>query len=80
MIAERRRPRPLIPPAYEFSLKHRAALQLLANAIEHLGSAAVALHTPQERQANLNATQILWRCRELVLLAAERHPYQGGAQ
>lgn len=80
MIAERRRRRPLIPPAYEFSIRQRAAIQLLTNAIEHLASAAVALHTPQERQANQHATQILWRCRELVLLAAERHPYQGGAE
>ena len=72
MIAERRRPRPVIPPAYEFSIKQRAALQLLNNAVEHLGSAAVALRTPQQQQANHHAAQILWRCRELVLLAAER--------
>lgn len=80
MIAERRRLRPLIPSAYEFSIRQRAGIQLLTNAIEHLASAAVAVHTPQERQANLNATQILWRCRELVLLAGEHRPYQGGAQ
>lgn len=80
MIAERRRISPLIPPAYEFSIRQRAAIQLLTNALEHLGSAAVALRTHLERQANLNATQILWRCRELVLLAAERHPFEGGAQ
>ena len=80
MIAERRRARPLIPPAYEFSIRQRAAIQLLNNAIEHLESAALAIRTPQERQANMNATQILWRCRELVLLAAERHPFEGGAQ
>ena len=72
MIAERRRTSPVMPPAYEFSIKQRAGLQLLTNAIEHLESATVALHTPQDRQANRHATQILWRCRELVLLAAER--------
>ena len=72
MIAERRRPSPVIPPAYEFSIRQRAGIQLLTNAIEHLGSAAVALYTPQEQEANRHAEQILWRCRELVLLAAER--------
>ena len=72
MIAERRRPCVPIPPAYEFSIRQRAGLQLLTNAIEHLESATFALHTPQDRQANRHATQILWRCRELVLLAAER--------
>ena len=80
MIAERRRTHPVVPPDYEFSIRQRAAIQLLTNAIEHLASAAAALHAPEERQANLDATQILWRCRELVLLAAERYPYQGGAQ
>ena len=80
MIVERRRTSTAIPPAYEFSIRQRAAIQLLTNAIEHLESATVALHTPQERQANRHAAQILWQCRELVLLAAERQPYQGGAQ
>ncbi len=57
---------------YEFSIRQRAAIQLLTNAIEHLGSATVSLRTPQDQQANRRAAQILWRCRELVLLAAER--------
>ena len=80
MIVERRRISPLIPPAYEFSIRQRAGIQLLTNAIEHLESAALAIRTPQERQANQHATQILWRCRELVLCAAERRRYEGGAQ
>ena len=72
MIAERRRTSPVMPPAYEFSIKQRAGLQLLTNAIEHLESATLGLRTQQERQANQHAAQILWQCRELVLLAAER--------
>lgn len=72
MIAERRRATPVVPPRYEFSLKQRAALQLLTNALEHLASAAAARCTPEDRQANQHAAQILSRCRELVLLAAER--------
>ena len=72
MIAERRRTIAVTPPVYEFSIEQRAALQLLARALEYLGG--------NREQADIHAGQILWQCRQLVLLAAERHPCQGGAQ
>ena len=59
-------------PTYEFSVRQRAALQLLGRALEYLGGRA--------ERADLDATRILWQCRQLVLCAAERQPYQGGAQ
>ena len=79
MIVERRRTSTAIPPAYEFSIRQRAAIQLLTNAIEHVAGQMLRLETAPQREANCHAAQILWQCRELVLLAAER-PYQGGAQ
>ena len=72
MIAERRRTGTTIPPAYEFSIRQRAAIQLLTNAIEHVAGQMLRLETPALREANCHAAQILWQCRELVLLAAER--------
>ena len=67
-------------PNYEFSIRQRAALQLLGKAIEYLASTMLALETAPERNANCQAAHILWQCRELVLLAAERQPGQGGGQ
>jgi hypothetical protein len=71
VIAERRRTS-TATPVYEFSLKQRAAIQLLTNSIEHVASQMLALETAPQREANCHAAQILWQCRELVLLAAER--------
>lgn len=58
-------------PTYEFSIKNRAALQLLGRALEYLSG--------KREQADIQAAQILWRCRELVLRAAERYVRQDGA-
>lgn len=59
-------------PIYEFSIRQRAALQLLGRALEYLGG--------KREQADIHAGQILWQCRQLVLCAAEHQPWEGGAQ
>lgn len=50
-------------PTFEFSIRQRAGLQLLGDALQYLGSYG---------EADREAAQILWRARERVLKAAER--------
>lgn len=59
---------PTVPPAlpqpspvFEFSIRQRAGLQLLGDALQCLGSRA---------EADREATQIIWHARERVLESA----------